>query len=212
MTPAANSADAQLREQVLRDFSVAGQLPELRRVVQHGQDPTTVRYTFHFVTDGGTEREVRIPNAGTLLSRARFDELLLVVLRRTTLPCKPAEWRDRIAVLIEHAAEVEERPGERFIDTVAEWALAYADRASTDRDGAAALRAPFREDDMLYLVATELAKYVRREFSEQVKLPELREALADLGFERLAVKVKKSPGHRTTVSYYRRALDQIQAA
>lgn len=201
-----------LRAAVLRDFSVAGQLPELQRVVQHGEDPATVRYTFHFITDDGQAREVRVPNAATLLSRARFDELLLVVLRRATLPCKPAEWRDRIAVLIEHATDVEERPGERFCDTVAEWIGSYADRASTDRDGAAALRAPFREGEMIYLVAAELTKYVRREYSEQVKRPEILEALADLGFERLAVNVKKGSGHRTTVSYYRGALDRIQAA
>lgn len=207
MTPATKDG-AQLRTEILRDFSLACGLPALERVVQHGEDPTTVRYTFHF--EGG--REVRVPSAAVLFSQAQLNQLFAVVLRRTMIGCKPVEWRERVNMLVENGLEVQERPGERFIDTVAEWALAYADRASTDRDGAAALRAPFREDDMLYLVATELAKYVRREFSEQVKLPELRTALADLGFERLAVKVKKSPGHRTTVSYYRRALDQIQAA
>ena len=198
----------QLRKAVLADFSLAGGLPALERVVQHGEDPTTVRYTFHF--EGG--KEVRVPDAATLFSQAQLNQLFAVVLRRTMIGCKPVEWRERVNMLVENGLEVQERPGERFIDTVAEWVLAYADRASSDKDGAAALRAPFHFEGDIYLVATELAKYVRREFSEQVKLTELRQALADLGFERLAVNCKQAGGSRTTVSYYRRRLDELQPA
>lgn len=206
MSPA-KSTDEQLRRSVLRDFSLAAGLPGLERVVQHGDDPATVRYTFHF----DTGREVRVPNPGVLFSQAQLNQLFAVVLRRTMTGCKPNEWRDRVGALVEHGLIVEERIGERFIDTVAEWCLAYADRASSDKEGAAALRAPIVEGGVLYVVATELAKYVRREFSEQVKVDELRTALADLGFERTKLNARKSTGHRTTVSYYRCALDKIQA-
>lgn len=198
----------ELRAQVLSDFSLAGDLPALERVIQHGEDPSTVRYTFHF--DQG--REVRVPSAAVLFSQAQLNQLFAVVLRRTMIACKPADWRERVCALVEHAVEVTEQPGERFVDTVAEWVLAYSDRASNDRDGAAALRAPFIEEGAVHLVATELAKYVRREFSEQVALPELRTALSDLGFERLAVNARKGTGHRTTISYYRCALDHLQTA
>jgi hypothetical protein len=201
----ATTTDGDLRQQVLRDFSLAGGLPQLQRVVQHGEDPATVRYTFHF--DQG--REVRVPSAAVLFSQAQLNQLFAVVLRRTMITCKPGEWRERISVLVEHAVEVEERPGERFVDTVAEWVHTYADRATSDRDGAAALRAPFHEDDVLYLAATELAKYVRREYSEQVKLAELREALADLGFDRVTVNYSPKKGPRSTVSYYRCKLSEI---
>lgn len=199
--------DTGLRRQVLSDFALAGSLPAIESVIQHGEDPATVRYTFHF--SGG--REVRVPSAAVLFSQAQLNQLFAVVLRRTMTPCKASEWRERVGVLIEHGVEVVEQPGEKFTDTVAEWISTYADRASTDPAGAAALRAPFHENGALHVAATELAKYVRREYSEQVKLPELREALCDLGYERVAIHYRPKSGTRSTVSYYRLTVEASDA-
>lgn len=194
------TGEAQLRRQVLDDFALSSGLPRLQRIVQHGNDPDSVRYTMHF--DAG--REVRIPSAACLFSQAQLNLRLAAAMNRTIVGCKPAEWRERVGTLVEYGMEIQEQPGERFIDTVAEWIDAYCDRASSDADGAPALRAPFYDEDgTLHLVATELAKYVRRELSEQVERSALYEALSDLGYERVAVNYRPKVGRRSTVSYYR---------
>ena len=105
MTPATKS-DAQLRTEILSDFSLACGLPALERVVQHGEDPTTVRYTFHF--EGG--REVRVPSAAVLFSQAQLNQLFAVVLRRTMIGCKPVEWRERVNMLVENGLAEAFRP------------------------------------------------------------------------------------------------------
>jgi hypothetical protein len=203
------TTEAEQRRKICQDFALATGLPAVDRVVQHGTNAGNVRYTFHF-TEG---QEVRVRGAAILFSQAQLNQLFAEALRRTMTPLKAGDYREAVSFLIEQGMDLEEAPGERFMDTVAEWTLAYAERASTDKDGAAALRAPFRDDeDRLHVVATELAKYVRREFSEQVKLAELREALGDLGFERVAVHARSKGDARTTISYYRIRLAEIQPA
>jgi hypothetical protein len=147
------------------------------------------------------------------MSRAKINRVLAVTTGRLVKPCKPAEWEDAIANLIEYGTDVEETPGEAFEDTVREWATSYLAGATNDKEGAAAAGSPFRENGHVYIGANGLAKYVRREYSETVKLHDLRQALTDIGFERETIYYSRGRGDqkvRSSTSYYRCATTTLE--
>ena len=71
---------------------------------------------------------------------------------------------------------------------------------------------PFCDGGLLHVAASGLARYIRREFSEQVRLTDLRQALADLGAERCNVSWTRRGGGRSSTSYYRVELTLLDAA
>jgi len=190
------------RAETLERFARVARLPPIARVVQRGRDPETARYTIH-LTDG---REVRVGNVEVLFSRAKLSKVLAVTIQKALAPIKAGDWADMINILVEAAVEVEETPGETYEETVRNWTRHYIDMGATsDRNGAAAQGSPFHDDGHVHLTADGLARYIRREYSEQVKLHELRTALRDLGFERVTihyVRGGKNTEKRSSTSYY----------
>lgn len=189
----------ELRAEALARFSRTTGAPEIKRIRQRGRDPETARFTLE-LADGP---EVRVGTIKTLWSQVELAKALAVACGVVIQRLKPSDWQDVLAALIALAVDVEETPGERFEDTVLEWLGSYLAGAAleVDKNGAAAQGLPYREDGQVYVSANGLAKYVRREYAEQVKLPELRTALSDLGFERRTVMYQKS-GRRSSTSYY----------
>jgi hypothetical protein len=198
-----------LRADTLEAFAELTKIEDINRVVQRGRDPQTARYTFEF-TDG---REIRIGTINTLWSQTELGKVFAVTIGQVILPCKPNDWRTAIAALIAHATDVIETPDETYEATVLDWLKRYAAHATTDRDGAATNGAPYIDDARLHVSASDLARYVRREYSEQVKLHELRQALADLGFERVTIHYVRGTTDnpvRSSTSYYQAPLTAIR--
>lgn len=197
------------RKATLQAFATLIDTPPIARLHQRGRSPETAQYTIEFA-DG---RKVRVGTIMALWSQATLARVLAVSIGCVPPSIEPGDWRMAIAALIHHATDVEEAPGERFEDAVAEWLAAYSDGATSDREGAVAQGRPFTDEDgLLGISAQDFAKYVRREMHEQVKLHELRTALADLGFERvtLAFKTGGKSSRRSTRSYYRGRLSEDQ--
>jgi hypothetical protein len=171
-------------------------------IVQRGRDPQSARFTFT-LTDG---RVIRIGTIDILWSQPQLGKVVAVTMSASLIPVEPKDWRIAIAMLVRHVIEVEETPGETLEDTVADWLQRYAGHASTDRDGAATTGAPFIHDGYLHINASDFAKYIRREYTEQIKLGDLRQALADLHYERCAINYVRGTGNnakRSSTSYYR---------
>jgi hypothetical protein len=186
------------RERALGFVAKTLRLPDIHRLVQRGSDQQLARFALEFV-DG---RVVRFNSVDDLWSQAAFGKAISVVVHIVPPALDAKDWRGVVRALIESATDVVEVDGERFEDAVTEWLSTYADGAGSDRDGAAAMRAPFRDAGQLYVCASAFAKYVRREFSEAVKMQALYQALGDLGFERTTINYRVS-GKRSTTSYYR---------
>lgn len=201
------------RQRALAAFASLVDLPPLARLTQRGRDPLNARYTLE-LADG---RELRVGTIKTLWSQTEFYKVVAVTLGMVPYGVEQADWRKGIRALINHGTEVIETPGEAFEDTVRDWISAYAGHASSaDRDGAAASGAPFIEEGLLHIHAGGLARFVRRELIEQVKLPELYQGLRDLGFERRVIHYvrdqRNSSTTRTTASYYRAPLATLDTS
>lgn len=186
-------------------------IPAIRRLVQRGRDPEVARYTLEFA-DG---RAVRIGTIKILWSQAELAKVLAVSIGCVPAPVRNEDWRNGIRALILHCTDVEETPGETFEATVLEWVRAYSSRASSDREGAAPNGEPFNDSGSgkLYITAGNLARYVRREYNEPVKLYDLRQALRDNGFEQATVHWERNVGRgkkRSSTSYYTAALTAIE--
>lgn len=197
------------RAATLAAFQALTGLHDLQTVTQRGRDPETARFTLHFAGD----TTIRIGTIKVLWSQAELAKVLAVAIGRVPFAVKPNDWKAAIGALFADVVDVEETPDEAFEDTVREWLGRYADRATngnSDHAEAAAARAPFIKSDdhgrpELYIAATELAKYIRREYSETVRLPELRQALADLGYRTAHVSFDRGRGatrRRSSASYY----------
>lgn len=197
-----------LRTATLDAFATLIGVPPLARLAQRGRDPETARYTLA-LRDG---REVRIGTIRVLWSQTELARVLAVTLGCVPPVIERDSWRTAIGALIAHAVDVDEAPGERFEDAVREWLLVYAEHASGDREGSAPRGMPFCDGGVLHVAASGLARYIRREFSEQVKLSELRQALADLGAERCNVSWSRRGGGRSSTSYYRVELELLEEA
>jgi hypothetical protein len=197
--------DTDDREEVLARFSRATGIPSLTRVTQRGRDLDTARYTLH-LDDG---RQIRIGTLDRLWSRTEMAKLMLATCGIIVTRCKAADWQDAISVLIARGVDVEEITGEAFEDSVREWLDSYlaTHPPSQDRAGAATQQLPFTEGDQVHVAASHLAKYIRREYSENVQLRPLREALSDLGLQRQTIYYEKRSGKRTSASYYVGALE-----
>lgn len=195
----------ELRAATLHDFTKHTGLP-LERITQRGRDPESARYTIH-LTNG---TKVRVGTIKILWSQAELAKVLAVAIGLVPLAVAPKEWRALVGTLVSNVVEVEETPDEAFEETVRDWLSTYASRATPDQDGeAAALRQPFLRDNWLHLTAGDLAKYIKRDQGEQVTLTEIRQALADLGFEPVRIHYIRGRGDqatRTTASYYRAPL------
>jgi hypothetical protein len=189
-------------------FSVLLDIPNITRLVQRGRDPELARYTLE-LADG---RTIKIGTIKILWSQAELSKVLAVTVGCVPLSVDAKEWRGAIRALIIHCTDVEETPNETFEATVMDWVRAYSQRASSDRDGAAPTGLPFTDSGDLYITANGLAKYVRREYSEQVKLHDLRQALRDNQFEQDTVHYSRKVGRgtkRSSTSYYRASIDAI---
>lgn len=195
------------RSAVLRAFARLLGLPAIDKLTQRGRDPETARFTLH-LADG---RKVRIGTVRVLRSQTELASALAVAIDCYPEPVRREDWQHAVAVLLTHGKEVDETPGETFADAVREWASSYSARATTDRDGAAPRGEPFTDNETLHITASGLARYVRREYSEHIKLPELRAALADLGARRTNVSYDRSNGRRSSTSYYALPTTAIEA-
>lgn len=197
------------RQDTLNDFATLTGFEGIKRLTQRGRDRANARYTVE-LHDG---QQIRIGTIDTLWSQAELGKVALVTLGISLTPVKNSDWRAVIGALIVQATDVEEADDERYEETVREWLAGYAAKATADRNGAAATGAPFHDNGDTYITANELAKYVRRNYSETVKLVELRQALKDLGFERATVNYEKPGrnGHRarSSTSYYKIAASRL---
>jgi hypothetical protein len=177
---------------------------------QRGRDPQTARFTFTL----GDGRTIRIGTIDTLWSQPQLGKVVAVTMSASLIPVEPKDWRISIAMLVRHVIEVEETPGESLEDAVSDWLGRYMGIASTDPDGAAATGAPFIEDAYLHVNASDLARYIRREYTEQIRLNDLRQALADLGYERVTINYVRGEGknrRRSSTSYYRAPIEKDSA-
>lgn len=183
------------REEALAYIVGKTGLTGLLAIRQRGTENAT--YTLLF----DTGEEIEVGDAGALLSQASLEKVLWPAGR--ALPTiKRADWK-AVTVAMLAIREVIEVQGERFVDMLAEWVEGYAAHATrTDRDGAIAARQPFIDDGRLHIFASGLAKYIRREFSEQVKEGELRLGLSELGYEWERLNYRKPDGGRSTSGYY----------
>lgn len=188
-----------LREEALARFSRLTGAPDIARITQRGRDPQTARFTFH-LKDG---RQIHIGTIKNLWSQVELAKVLTVACGVVLARLKPADWQDLLAVLISACVEVQEIEGEQFEDTVREWLTDYTDTRALDADknGAAAQGLPYRDNGHIHISASHFAKYVRREHSEQIALPELRQALGDIGFDRQTIWYQRAK-KRAARSYY----------
>lgn len=197
---------AEKRATVLDNFAARTQLIGITGVTQRGRD-NDARFTMH--TDAGLS--VHLGTIDGLWSQTQFAKHCAVSLGQLPRPMKPGEWQSLVASLIHHVVEIEDATGETFVDTIAGWARAYADRATESEEGIPNGE-PFLKDGELYLTATDLAKTIRREHMEQVSLPDIRQALRDLGAEQKTLHYRKTTAKGTSnssVSYYRLELHMI---
>lgn len=189
------------RAATLAAFNSLTGLHDLERITQRGRDPETARYTLHLAGD----RQVRIGTIKVLWSQAELAKVLAVAIARVPQAVAAKDWRGVIGAVVSDVVEVEETPDEAFEDTVADWLGRYADRATNDHQEAAAHRQPFIRDGELYISATDFAQAIRRQWDPGVKLPELRQALADLGYRTTHVSFERGRGKhktRSSASYY----------
>lgn len=190
------------RELAASSFSQLLDIPLISRLIQRGRDPDLARYTLE-LADGQT---IRIGTSKILWSQAELGRVLMVAIGCVPITVSTKDWRNAIRALIVNCTDVEETPDETFEATVTEWVRAYSTRATTDRDGAAPNGQPFTDNGDLYITANSLAKYVRREYSEQLRLHDLRQALRDIGFEQATIHYARKTGKttkRSSTSYYR---------
>lgn len=191
-----------LRAQTLEAFHELTGL-RLTRLVQRGRDSDTARFILQ-LADG---REVRVGNFERLSSRAQFNRVIGVACGTFARPCKPAVWENAVHALVMHATEVTEVDDELLERRLLDWLDRYARGAATaDRDGAAAQRMPFIEEDRLYVSVDHLAVWVRQKLQEQIREHELRAALRDLGFDLRQINYNTAgqgtTRRRTSARYY----------
>lgn len=200
----ANGTTPDHRTIALTVFAASTGFDKLARILQRGRDIQTARFSIQL----HDQRVIRIGNADTLWSYTKFSQVMAVALSAPLEYVKPSDWREIVNGLIAAATDVEEPTGESYEDTVTDWLRKYARGALRSRDHAAPSGEPFEEDGHLHISANEFAKHVRRDYSEQVKISELRQALGDLGYERITVMYARPGGKRSSTSYYRGPLEQ----
>ncbi len=187
-------------DKVVAAFAQVLVLPPLDRLVQDGRDPTTASFVFEF-HDG---REVKFGSSKDLASRTEFARAMAIALDTVPRMPKPSEWELHVLSLLAHGTTVVEVEGETFEDTVREWVLSYAGRATRDRAGAAVIDEPFVENGDLHIHAQALAGFVRSRLAERVEVGPLRKALRAIGFERKVINYVdgSTSSGRNTSSYY----------
>lgn len=190
---------ASVRAEALADFSEATGCPALARIIQRGRNPESARFTLE-LDDG---REVRVGTIKTFWSQTELAKVVAVACGVVLSPVKSGDWREMLAVLIAGCVDVEEVDGEAFEDAVEEWLTEYLATTTldVDRDGAVRQSAPFRAGGLVHIAAGHFAKYVRRDQGEVIATADLRQALADLGFERKAINYQRGKV-RSSKSYY----------
>lgn len=199
----------ELREEALEMFRDETGLEALQALVQQGENPAV------YSLDLGEGRLVRIGGIDVLSSHTALFRRLLE-LRIVLLDVKPKRWKELVGLLVAYALQYHEALDDSYEQTVLEWLRTYSQRASSDRDGAAPAGEPFIEDGDLYVAAVDVAKFVRREYSETVKLTELRQGLRDLGFEQRTVRYRVparngSETKSSSTSYYHAPLATLDA-
>ncbi len=200
------AATATPRDRVLAAFAEATGL-NATGLRQRGRDRSTA--TFELLVDGTTT--VPVGTIKQFWSYAEFTQSVIVTLGRGLKVIKAADWHNHVQAMVVHVAAVEEVEDEPFHVALAEYLHAYARRASTDREGATANCEPYRDGDDLYVHATTLTSWLRRDRGEQVVRGEVLRGLRQLGAQR--TKVDAGTGaRRTSISYYRLPLDLLSKA
>lgn len=187
-------------QEALLRFSRALGIPPISHIVKRGRDPDTARFTI-VLED---HREIRVGTTKTFVSQAELGRVIFAAIDTYPEKVKSGDWHDLLRALgATCAITVEEVEGERFEDAVAEMLADYLDTTAlgADKPGAAAQGLPFKDNGHTYVSAQHLARYIRREHSEQIKTSELRQALTDLGYERETVMYQKAK-KRCSRSYY----------
>lgn len=197
------SPDNGARAEALKHFRGMVALNDAARLLQRGRDPQTARFTIER-QDGSL---IHVGTIDKLMSRAQFNRVLAVSVGRFAPPCKPADWQDAIGAMIMFGTDVEETPGEALSERALDWLEQYLSGAATsDQDGAAARREPFRRDGEVWIHADHFARWLRREYSEQVAVSDIRLALGDLGFRAArvdyTVEGRGAGRKRTTARYF----------
>lgn len=195
--------DLEARAETLEHFCTVTGLEPIARFTQRGLDRSVARFAVEFA-DGET---VILGSIDVLWSQAEMTKTMLVAKGTALARVKPIDWQRLIAAIFADCIDVDAAYGESFADNVADWITRYAQTATSaidgDRDAAASRGLPFIEQNRLHVYAADLAKYIRREYSEQVKMNDLRLALSDLHYERVNVHyTARATGRRSTVSYY----------
>jgi hypothetical protein len=201
----------ELRTEVTDAFCTLTGLPDIDHVAQRGRDPATARFTLH-LTDGA---RVPVGTIETLWSQAKLAKVMAVITGRIVKPCKPTDWRNAIGALIMHATEVHETPEELLDARARDWLAQYlAGAATTDRDGAAGRREPFTDNGDIWVHADHFARWLRREYSEQVPVADVRLAPTEISFVADRVQYNSSGSgkerRRTTARYYRAPADVLE--
>lgn len=190
------------RQTAVQLFRDASGIP-VTRLVQRGRDPETARLAIE-LEDG---RLVKLGGAEQLISRARFDRITMVAVGKLTHPCTPAEWKQVVAMLVQHACDVEETEGEDLASRLEDWVDQYARDATVDRDGAIKHRAAFVDDGRVHVHAEHFTRWLKREYSETLAAADIRAGLAELGWEPVRFDYNAAGRgkrrQRTTARYFR---------
>lgn len=197
----------QLRERVLRNFSILIGSEPIVAIRQRGRDPETARYTFS-LADG---RAIRVGTMKVLGSQAELRRVMAVATGHYMPDIARRDWHDAMRRLMAHGIDVDETMGETFTDAVREWIKSYAGEASGDREGAVKRTDPFVADEQLWIHVDGLSKYIRNHYGEQVRKSELWAAFDDLGFTQRNVSFNNKRGKRTSRSYYVIDLADLEA-
>lgn len=172
--------------------------PEIRELVQDGQDPSTVTYTLVMASGD----PVRLGPAGHLMSQDRFAEAFMVVTGHVLHKVKQNEWRDAVQALLIHR-QVRESPDDTPEGVVLEWLRRYLhERVTSDPDEAARSREPFEKDGRVYVFGASFGTFVRSALRVRVDDPQVKDMLRHAGFERTQHGYKRRDESWTTASYY----------
>lgn len=197
--------DEDRRKRVLAIFAKTIDTPPIAAVHQRGRDAETARFTIE-LQDG---RKIRIGTVKTLRSQTELGSVLAVAIGSGGPMAEQKDWRKIWSLLFRDGITVQETDGENFTATVREWLAGYSSGATHDREGAAAGGLPFIDDDHLHVQVDNLTTYLRGKYGEVPRRAELWSALAELGFERVAIHYTKGD-RRSSKSYYRALLASLE--
>lgn len=188
----------------------------ITRLDQDGLDPDDAIFTVEL--NNGTR--IALGTIGTLMSRPKVQQILLVRIGANPTEMKSAEWASVVSEVIVGAA-TQIRTADSLAARADEWANRFLEqhRPTIDQDVACLNRDSYIDDQgRQHLLLSDLAKFVTRVTTEQITERKLAAALRDNGWEWIALKYYtggRDPagnglGRRSTVSYYRSPIPDTQ--